>query len=273
MPELPEVEVVKRGLEATVNGHVLNRIVIREPRLRWPVPSSLPALLSRRRLSHIERRSKYLLLDFGVGTLIVHLGMSGNFRFVPARTEIGRHDHVDLVFKHGILRYTDPRRFGAMLWHPKQDGPINEHKLLCKLGPEPLTDEFTAQTFFKATRAKRVSVKQFLLSGKGVVGVGNIYASESLFRARIRPGRAAGRLTRAQCDQLVDSIKETLASAIKQGGTTLRDFAGASGDGGYFQLSCLVYGREGEPCKICETPITRRVDQQRATYYCRRCQS
>jgi formamidopyrimidine-DNA glycosylase len=272
VPELPEVEVVKRGLEATVSGHRLNRIVIREPRLRWPVPSSLPALLSKRRLSHIERRSKYLLLDFGVGTLIVHLGMSGNFRFVPAQAEVGKHDHIDLVFKHGILRYTDPRRFGSMLWHSKNEGSVYEHKLLCNLGPEPLTDAFTAQTFFKATRSKRVSIKQFLLSGKGVVGVGNIYASESLFRARIRPGKAAGRITRAQAEQIVIAIKETLAAAIKQGGTTLRDFAGASGDGGYFQLSCSVYGRQGEPCTVCKTPITRRLDNQRATYYCRICQ-
>ncbi|MGB7298073.1 MAG: bifunctional DNA-formamidopyrimidine glycosylase/DNA-(apurinic or apyrimidinic site) lyase [Burkholderiaceae bacterium] len=272
MPELPEVEVVRRGLEACVAGRTVHKMVIREARLRWPVPASLPALIRQRRLTRIDRRSKYLLLDFGVGTLIVHLGMTGNFRLVSKTTPIQAHDHIDLVFDNGVLRYTDPRRFGAMLWHDPASGSLLAHKLLAHLGPEPLQPGFTGEGLFQASRKRKVNIKQFLLSGRGVVGVGNIYASESLFRAGIRPGTAAGRLSRQACLRLADAIRVTLGAAIEQGGTTLRDFQGADGGGGYFQLSCLVYGREGEACTVCRQPVIRSVHQSRATFWCRQCQ-
>lgn len=272
MPELPEVEVVRRGLQASVARRTVRQVVVRESRLRWPVPASLPARLKDRRLNRIDRRSKYLLLDFGVGTLLVHLGMTGNFRFVRRTDPLRPHDHIDFEFSHGVLRYSDPRRFGAVLWHDAGDGPVEQHRLLASLGPEPLQNGFTGATLYAATRGRRVSIKQFLLSGRPVVGVGNIYASEALFRAGIRPGRAAGRLSRPACEALAVAIRETLGDAIDQGGTTLRDFAGADGDGGYFQLSCRVYGRNGLPCTGCGAPIVRTVQQQRASYWCRHCQ-
>ena len=272
MPELPEVEVVRRGLEGSVAGRIVREMVVREARLRWPVPASLPARVKGRRLNRIERRSKYLLLDFGVGTMLVHLGMTGNFRFVGKNDPVQTHDHIDLVFAHGTLRYSDPRRFGAVLWHDSDNSPLADHPLLSHLGPEPLEAGFSADGLYRATRGRRVNIKQFLLSGRGVVGVGNIYASESLFRARIRPGKAAGRLSRPACSRLCDAIRLTLRDAIAQGGTTLRDFAGADGDGGYFQLSCQVYGRAGEPCVECGAPVIRSVHQNRATFWCRECQ-
>ncbi|MEZ5742112.1 MAG: bifunctional DNA-formamidopyrimidine glycosylase/DNA-(apurinic or apyrimidinic site) lyase [Burkholderiaceae bacterium] len=243
--------------------------MVRESRLRWPIPDGLAAQLEGRILQAADRRGKYLLLRFGPGVLIVHLGMSGNFRFQADPGPPARHDHVDLVFGHGLLRYHDPRRFGAMLWHPDTAGV---HPLLAGLGVEPLGSDFTAAQLHHGTRGRRVSIKQLLLSGKVVVGVGNIYASESLHRAGIRPGTIAARLGLARCARLVEAIRETLADALAQGGTTLRDFGGADGAGGYFQLSCRVYGREGEPCVTCATPIRREVTQGRATYWCRHCQ-
>lgn len=269
MPELPEVEVVGRGVRATAVGHRLREMVVRERRLRWPVSPELPAVLRDRPLVAAGRRGKYLLLGFDNGTLIVHLGMSGNFRFLAEPPVAAAHDHVDLVFEHGVLRYTDPRRFGAMLWH---EGAPEAHPLLAGLGIEPFDPAFDGDHLYRATRGRKVAIKQLLLAGRAVVGVGNIYASESLYRAGIRPGVAAGRLSRPRCDRLAAAIRETLADAIAQGGSTLRDFGGADGAGGYFQLSCRVYGRDGEPCRSCGEPVRRAVHQSRATYWCPRCQ-
>ncbi len=273
MPELPEVEVVRQGLMPLVAGQVVQRVIVRDTRLRWPVPADLAGRLGGQRLQALRRRGKYLLADFEHGVLLMHLGMSGNLTFRHADVPLLRHDHVDLVFEHGVMRFNDPRRFGAMLWHANELGPVLAHKLLSNLGVEPLSDGFDGAHLHRVTRGRRVSIKQYLLQGLAVVGVGNIYASESLYRAGIRPGVAAGRLSRPRCDRLALAIKQTLLDAIAQGGTTLRDFTGVSGTGGYFQLSCQVYGRAGEPCHRCATPIRRAVHQQRATYWCPACQS
>ena len=272
MPELPEVEVVRRGLLASVLLRRVTSVRVRQPRLRWMVPSNLDLLLVGHAPSHIERRSKYLLLSFPDGTLIVHLGMSGTLMFMSEAGPPGPHDHIDLVFGHGVLRYRDPRRFGAMLWHAHADGPVHAHPLLARLGVEPLSQEFDGGVLHRGTRGRRVSVKQLLLAGSVVVGVGNIYASESLFRARIRPATAAGRLSRERCDRLATEIRATLSEAIGRGGSTLRDFVGSDGKGGYFQLDCLVYGREGQPCRVCGGPVRLSREQQRATYWCPACQ-
>ena len=272
MPELPEVEVVRRGLQASILDRRVERAEVRESRLRWPVPAELTERLRGQRPRAIERRGKYLLLRFGTGTLIVHLGMSGRLRFMPRPSPVERHDHVDLVFEHGVLRYSDPRRFGAILWHDGDAGPPEHHPLLAKLGIEPFSPGFSGEHLHRATRGGRVAIKQLLLAGTVVVGVGNIYASESLFRARIRPSTPVGRLGRARCDRLAEAIRATLADAIERGGSTLRDFVGADGSSGYFQLDCLVYGRAGEPCRVCGTAVRVRHDQQRATYWCPTCQ-
>lgn len=273
MPELPEVEVVRLGLSPKVVGRVVRAVQVREHRLRWPVRADLHDQLAGFRLASLDRRGKYLLAGFGHGVLIVHLGMSGNWAFVAGDLPVQRHDHIDLLFDHGVLRFNDPRRFGAMVWHPLRDGAVTGNPLLARLGVEPLSDRFDAALLYRASRGRKVAIKQFLLMGMAVVGVGNIYASESLFRAGIRPGTAAGRLSRVRCERLVRAIRDTLGDAIAQGGTTLRDFAGADGQGGYFQLSCQVYGRGGEPCPVCGSAVRRSVQQQRATYWCAVCQS
>lgn len=272
MPELPEVEVVRRGLQAGLSRRVVSRVEVRESRLRWPVPDGLSRELAGRRLESVERRGKYLLMDFGGATLIAHLGMSGNFRILDAPQAPARHDHVDIDFGGRLLRYHDPRRFGAMLWHTAADGPLSAHPLLAGLGVEPFSDAFDAELLYRATRGRAVAIKQLLLSGTVVVGVGNIYASESLFRAGIRPSTPARRIGRGRCERLAQAIRDTLADAISRGGSSLRDFVGSDGQGGYFQLDCFVYGRAGQPCRICGTPVAMRRDQQRATYWCPTCQ-
>lgn len=272
MPELPEVEVVRRGLQAGLSRRVVSRVEVRESRLRWPVPDGLSRELAGRRLESVERRGKYLLMDFGGATLIAHLGMSGNFRILDAPQAPARHDHVDIDFGGRLLRYHDPRRFGAMLWHTAADGPLSAHPLLAGLGVEPFSDAFDAELLYRATRGRAVAIKQLLLSGTVVVGVGNIYASESLFRAGVRPSTPARRIGRGRCERLAQAIRDTLADAISRGGSSLRDFVGSDGQGGYFQLDCFVYGRAGQPCRICGTPVAMRRDQQRATYWCPTCQ-
>ncbi len=272
MPELPEVEVVRRGLADAVVGRRLQSLAVRQPRLRWPVPAALSERVSSQRLESLSRRGKYLLLEFASGWIIVHLGMSGSLRFLHAAGPPRLHDHVDLVFEHGTLRYHDPRRFGAVLWHERSDGPIHGHPLLASLGIEPFDERFDGALMHAATRGRRVAIKQVLLAGQVVVGVGNIYASESLFRAGIRPTTPAHRVSLARYQKLATAIRETLAAAIARGGSSLRDFVDSDGASGYFQLDALVYGRGGEPCRRCGTPIRVLRQQQRATFWCVGCQ-
>jgi formamidopyrimidine-DNA glycosylase len=239
--------------------------------LRWKVPTDLlQQQLPGSSFKNIQRRGKYLLLDTGHGHVIIHLGMSGSLRVIDANTPLEKHDHVEIRFtSEQSLRLRDPRRFGAVLW--TADDP-DQHALLASLGPEPLSDDFTAEHLFKATRKRRVAIKNLIMDASQVVGVGNIYACESLFRAGIRPGKAAGRLSRKECTSLVDEIKRVLSDAIKAGGTTLRDFSGTDGQPGYFSQSLFVYGRESEPCLQCGIAIKRRIIGQRSTFYCTVCQ-
>jgi formamidopyrimidine-DNA glycosylase len=269
MPELPEVETTRRGLEPRLQGKILEAVKIRDKRLRWPIPGNISAQLAGKRLLSIRRRGKYLLFDFGGIFQIVHLGMSGSLRFVSRDEPPAVHDHVDWLFEgEETLRLRDPRRFGAVLLI---DDPAN-HPLLAHLGPEPLTAEFDGEYLYKACRGRKTSIKNLIMDSRVVVGVGNIYASESLFRAGIRPGRAAGRLTRAECAKLAAAIKTTLQNAVKAGGSSLRDYVTADGELGYFQLHTKVYDRVGLPCKVCGAPIKKLTSGQRATYYCPVCQ-
>jgi len=273
MPELPEVEVVRRGLSATAAGRTLTAVVRRAPKLRWPVPDDLAGHLVGRVLRSVDRRGKYLLLSFDHGCLIVHLGMSGSIAWTRPDTPARVHDHLDLAFGDGLLRLNDPRRFGAVLWHDGAHGSPLSHPLLASLGVEPFSEAFDGALLHAATRGRRLAVKQLLLAGSAVVGVGNIYASESLFRAGIRPSTPAYRLSRPRCDRLAQAIRETLAAAIAAGGSTLRDFVSSDGASGYFQLECFVYDRAGQPCRRCGSPVRMRRQQQRATYWCARCQT
>jgi formamidopyrimidine-DNA glycosylase len=272
MPELPEVEVVRTGLAATAVGRTVTSVERRAPALRWPIPDDLHARLAGRTLESVERRGKYLLLAFDIGWLIVHLGMSGTLAWARADLPLRAHDHLDLVFGDGVLRLNDPRRFGAVLWHDAADGPPQGHPLLASLGIEPFSEGFDGALLHAGTRGRRVAIKQLLLSGTLVVGVGNIYASESLFRAGIRPSTPARNLTRPRCDRLAEAIRATLSAAIAAGGSTLRDFVSSEGASGYFQLECKVYDRAGQPCRVCGEPVRMRRDQQRATYWCVGCQ-
>ncbi|HRL93142.1 MAG TPA: bifunctional DNA-formamidopyrimidine glycosylase/DNA-(apurinic or apyrimidinic site) lyase [Pseudomonas sp.] len=269
MPELPEVETTCRGIAPYLQGQRVSRVIVRERRLRWPIPEDLDVRLSGQRIEGVERRAKYLLIKAEVGTLIAHLGMSGSLRLVPAETPVAKHEHVDIVLESGLaLRYTDPRRFGAMLW---SDDPLN-HELLRKLGPEPLTELFDGERLYQLSRGKSMAVKPFIMDNAVVVGVGNIYASESLFAAGIDPRRAAGSISKARYFKLADEIKRILAYAIERGGTTLRDFVGGDGMPGYFQQELFVYGRGGEFCKVCGSTLREIKLGQRASVYCAKCQ-
>ncbi|MGG1945023.1 bifunctional DNA-formamidopyrimidine glycosylase/DNA-(apurinic or apyrimidinic site) lyase [Trinickia sp. NRRL B-1857] len=274
MPELPEVEVTRRGIEPYVTGRLVERVDVRTPALRWPVPADLASTLARQAVRRVERRGKYLLFEIDSGWFIVHLGMTGTLRVLRHEQagEPAKHDHIDWIFDEFVLRYRDPRRFGAVLWHARADGDVNTHPLLANLGVEPFSDAFSGELIFRRTRGRTASIKQLLLAGEIVVGVGNIYASESLFRAGIRPTTAAGRVSLARCERLADAVRVTLAAAIERGGSTLRDFVGSDGSSGYFQLECFVYDRAGEPCRVCAKPIRQIVQGQRSTYYCAHCQ-
>jgi formamidopyrimidine-DNA glycosylase len=256
-----------------MTGRNLVRLVIRQPRLRWPIPAELPATLQGRTVLACERRGKYLLLRFEHGTQIVHLGMSGSLRRVAPDEFLRPHDHVEWVFDHATLRLHDPRRFGAVLWHPGEAGPIEAHPLLAKLGIEPFDERFDGDWLHRHFQGREAAIKQVLLAGEAVVGVGNIYASESLFRAGINPRTAARRLSRARCARLAAAIRATLSDALASGGSTLRDYVGAGGEpGSYFDIHAAVYERGGQPCRVCLAPIRRIIQGQRATYYCARCQ-
>lgn len=275
MPELPEVETTRRGIEQTAVGRRLVAMPVRERRLRWPIEHSLPDSVVGLTLSACRRRGKYLLMEFeAAGTVIVHLGMSGSIRSCDPQSLWQTHDHLQWVFEdERCLRYHDPRRFGSVLWHPQSCGPVSAHPRLSTLGVEPLGDEFTIDHLLTGVKAKSLSIKQALLAGHIVVGVGNIYASESLYRAKIHPEMPAGQLTLAQAKRLVPAVVETLQDALASGGSTLRDYVNASGEAGaYFTLHAAVYDKQGEPCKRCSTRIKRIVQGQRATYFCPRCQ-
>jgi formamidopyrimidine-DNA glycosylase len=270
MPELPEVETTRRGIAPHVVHHRITRVVVRHQQLRWPVPAALVKEAKDQRIEACERRGKYLLLRTAKGTIIIHLGMSGSLRLVYANTPAAKHDHVDIVLDSGqALRLTDPRRFGAVLW--TRDDPL-EHELLRDLGPEPLGKQFDGDYLYHASRGRTVAIKQFIMDSKVVVGVGNIYASEALFLARIHPTRKAGSLSKARFSALAEAIRSVLAAAIQQGGTTLRDFVGGDGKPGYFAQQLNVYGRTGEACTVCGTAIKQITQGQRSTYYCPHCQ-
>ena len=271
MPELPEVETTRRGIEPYIEGRVIKALRVRERRLRWPVAEQLEAVLPGQTVYVVGRRGKYLCLTLDSGTLILLLGMSGSLRLVEADTPAGTHDHLDLAFEDGhCLRLRDPRRFGALLWTEKD--PC-QHPRLAGLGPEPLSGDFNGDYLYRRSRGRRVAVKPFLMDSRVVAGMGNIYANEALFMAGIRPGVAAGRLTRPRCRLLAEAVKDVLVAAIEQGGTTLRDFQREDGQPGYFQQELKVYGRNGEPCPSCGGPIRSRVIAQRASYYCSVCQA
>jgi len=268
MPELPEVEVTRRGIEPHLVGRAIAAVSVREPRLRWRVPRAVGRLAGRE-VRAVKRRGKYLLIDCGDGHLILHLGMSGSLRLVAEGSAPGKHDHFDLAIGKKVLRLRDPRRFGAVLWTTQ---PPETHPLLRDLGIEPLSRALDGRRLHGLTRASRVRIKPFLMDGKRIVGVGNIYASESLFLAGIDPRKAAGRLSAGHCERLSAAIKRTLRTAIRAGGSSLRDFVGSDGAEGYFQRRAWVYDREGKRCKRCRTPIRRIVQGQRATYFCPGCQ-
>ncbi len=269
MPELPEVETTRSGIEPHSVGRKVEEVIVREGRLRWPVPHDLPEHLVGQRIESVERRAKYLLLRTAAGTVLMHLGMSGSLRVIEAGEPPLYHDHIDIRFDDGrALRFNDPRRFGCCLWL----APGESHPLLQTLGPEPLSDEFDGELLYRRSRGRRGPVKSFIMDGKVVVGVGNIYANESLFLAGIRPDRAAGRISRARYDALAENIKQVLTSAITQGGTTLRDFVGGDGKPGYFAQQLFVYGRGGQPCKRCGGTLREVRLGQRSTVYCVACQ-
>ncbi len=271
MPELPEVETTRRGIEPAVRGKRIRALTVYDPRLRWPVPAALSTALPGRAVRAIDRRSKYLLFRLDDGpSLLVHLGMTGSLRVHRRAPPRRPHDHVDIAFEDGtVLRYHDPRRFGAMLL---VEGPDDAHPLLRALGPEPFDAAFDAAYLHRATRRRSAAIKLALMDNGVVTGVGNIYASEALFRAGIRPGLAARRLSRQRLALLVDAVRETLADAIRAGGSTLRDYVDADGRDGHFQTQHAVYGREGEPCRRCGTAIRSARHGGRATFWCPRCQ-
>jgi formamidopyrimidine-DNA glycosylase len=276
MPELPEVEVTRRGVAPHIDGRIVDKVLTRRDGLRWPFPPGLSELLAGQRILHTGRRGKYLLIAFDHGTLIIHLGMSGHLRVLPLDTEVKKHDHFDLVVGSDtglrVLRMNDPRRFGAVLWHPSDDGELDQHILLRGLGVEPLEDGFSGELLYRETRKRSAPIKQVLLAGDIVVGVGNIYACESLFRAGINPKTPASRIGRERYNRLAEAIRLILSEAIVQGGSTLRDFIAVNGQSGYFQQTYFVYDRAGVPCRNCGAEIRQIKQGQRSTFYCVNCQ-
>lgn len=271
MPELPEVETTRRGIAPYCEGLPLEQMVVRNGALRWPVEPSLPDWLKGQKLHEVTRRSKYLLMRFDTGTLLIHLGMSGSLRVVAVEAPVGKHDHIDLVFgPKNCLRYNDPRRFGAFVWHEGAD--LEANALLRHMGPEPLEGEFTAAYLLEKTKRRSAPLKSVIMDAKVVVGVGNIYANEALFKAGVHPLKPADQLSRPKALRLVEEIKAVLARSIAQGGTTLRDFVGGDGKPGYFAQQLNVYGRGGEHCVNCGKTLTEKRLQNRTTVFCIHCQ-
>ena len=269
MPELPEVEVCRLGISPHIVEQTVAEVIVRFWQLRWPIPEAVLTLKNQKVLS-VERRSKYLILKFNAGSLLIHLGMSGTIRVVNKDVEVIKHDHFELVFTNGtILRLNDPRRFGAVLWLPEH---VDEQGILTKLGPEPLTDDFAHDYLFEMAKNRKTPIKTFIMNNPVVVGVGNIYANEALFLAGIRPIAAAGSISKRRLNNLTDTIKAVLAAAITQGGTTLKDFTQADGKPGYFAQSLNVYGRGGENCVVCETSLIEIRQSNRSSVYCPKCQ-
>lgn len=269
MPELPEVETTRRGILPYIDQQIVTEVIVRQPKMRWPIPSEIHEMEGQI-IESVKRRGKYLLLETAKGTALIHLGMSGSLRVVDAGSEHEKHDHIDIVFNNKkAIRLRDPRRFGSVLWTHKN--PL-KHKLIRSLGPEPLGDDFNVDYLYQQSRGRTVSIKQFIMNGQIVVGVGNIYACESLFKAGISPKRLAGKVSKARYKKLVEVIKEVLAQAIEQGGTTLRDFVQAEGNPGYFQQELNVYGRAGELCLVCDSAVKQMTQGQRSTFYCGKCQ-
>lgn len=270
MPELPEVETARLGIAPHILGKTFANVIVRQPQLRWPIPQQLSSLVQGLQLTAVKRRGKYILLITQRGNVLLHLGMSGNLRITDSRQVVKKHDHVDFVFNDGtILRLNDPRKFGAVLWC---DDAVEQHPLLCKLGPEPLSESFTAAYLHRQASKRRIALKSLIMDSHVVVGVGNIYASEALFMARLLPTRHANALSAQECQRLVEAIQEVLQRAITQGGTTLRDFTNAEGKPGYFKQQLAVYGRADQPCNLCAQPIQQLKISQRASYYCLHCQ-
>jgi formamidopyrimidine-DNA glycosylase len=270
VPELPEVETTRRGIEPHILGRTLRKVTVRNRQLRWPVPDELEEVLTDRKLLSITRRGKYLLLKFLHGTAIWHLGMSGSLRLVDPGQIPDKHDHIDWIFSRDLaLRFHDPRRFGALLW---TEAPAEEHPLLAHLGPEPLEAVFNGAYLYQKTRKRSLAIKTWLMDARNVVGVGNIYANEALFNSGLHPLKGAATLSPAKCDRLAVEVKDVLNYAIQRGGTTLRDFVGGDGKPGYFAQELNVYGRGGEPCKKCRKILTEKRLSHRTTVYCIQCQ-
>ena len=271
MPELPEVETTLRGIQPYFDKQTIKQIIIRTPKLRWPVPKNLDTVLKLQKIITMQRRGKYIIISTEPGHIILHLGMSGHLRILNEDTPAEKHDHVDIVLTSGYCcRLTDPRRFGCLLF---TDSDPLQHQLLKSLGPEPLSPEFTGEYLYQQTRRRNVNIKQFIMNSHNIVGVGNIYANEALFAAKIHPLRRACQLSKRQSETLATAIKSILAAAIKRGGTTLKNFLTSDGKPGYFKQSLLVYGREGEACVICKKPLTHKFINQRTTVYCTKCQT
>jgi len=269
MPELPEVETTLKGIEPHLKNQTIAQVLVRNPGLRWPVPTTV-ARAQGQKILRLTRRAKYLLIELSRGGLILHLGMSGSLRILTEFQPPQKHDHIDLVLKNGVcMRFNDPRRFGAFLW---TDKPFDDHPLLCHLGPEPLSRQFNARYLHNRSRGRKVAIKNFIMNGRVVTGIGNIYASEALYMAGIHPARAAGKISLLRYNGLADAIVDVLNQAIRQGGTSLRDFVHTDGAPGYFAQHLLVYDRAGKACFQCGAVIHQKTIGQRSSYYCCRCQ-
>ena len=276
MPELPEVEVTKLGISPQILGKSVSKVLIHDGRLRWPVPAKLPQLLLGQECLDIKRRGKYLLFQFQTGYMILHLGMTGVLRIQNIQEQAKKYNRVEFQFGDVALRLHDPRKFGSIHWHPEEEGPIEQFHLLTKLGVEPFEAEFSSENggelLYKRSRGRKISVKQYLLAGQIVVGVGNIYCSESLFEAKINPKRPAGKISKQAYERLAHAVRSVLSKAIKAGGSSLKDFVHSDGEPGHFMVLTKVYDRAGLPCKDCGKPIQQIVQAQRSTYYCSSCQ-